>query len=263
MRRVLLGAVAASAPFFATPLQAQDTPRDLRDMVGARAGQAEGELGRRGYVWVDVKTGDDRKWSTWWNAGTRTCVTIATMDGRYDSIVTSPAPDCRKSSRPSGWTPPPPPTARPLPEPPVGRPVDGDDNLTLICWGEGQKPGVSTRSGYVWNERRHRYEPYSTIDNTMQGFNSTIQVEFWGDGGRIRLAGKLVAPIHSGDRDGWWDLYNVRMGPDRITAQYRMNGLNKPRVDIDRRTGRIAIDGIEHFRGTCDQGDWGGNRNRF
>jgi len=97
----------------------------------------------------------------------------------------------------------------------------------------------------------------------VQGFESTIQVELWGDGGRIRLAGKLIAPIHSGDRDGWWDLYNVRMDRDRITAQYRLNGLNKPRVNIDRRTGRIAIDGIEHYRGTCDQGDWGGNRNRF
>ena len=256
-----------------TPSIAQDTPHDLRDLVGARAGQAEGEFGRRGYTWVRTQTGDDRKWSFWSNRETRACVAVATADGRYASITSSPAPDCDHEKaaagvrRPSSSAPPPIPSPpreyRPLPDAPAGDPLDGGDRLSLICWGEGQKPGVSQRSSYVWNDRLHRYEPHNSIDQSVDGFESTIQLELWRDGGRIRLAGKLIAPLNSGDHDGWWDLYDVQTGRDRIIAHYRMNGLNKPRVDVDRRTGRIAIDGIEHFRGTCSEAGPNGDHNRF
>lgn len=91
MKRILLLAALLSAP-----AMAQDTPRDLRDMVGARAGQAEGELQRRGYRSIGGEKGDDRSYTFWWNADRRQCVTIATMEGRYSSITTSPAPDCEQ-----------------------------------------------------------------------------------------------------------------------------------------------------------------------
>jgi hypothetical protein len=42
-----------------------------------------------------------------------------------------------------------------------------------------------------------------------------------------------------------------------------MNSMNKPKVEIDRRSGRIKIDGIEKFRGECDQGDWAKGGMRF
>jgi hypothetical protein len=80
----------------AAPYPAQDTPGDLRDMVGARAGQAEGELQRRGYRSVGGEKGDDRSYAYWWNAERQRCVTVATMEGRYHSITTSPAPDCQR-----------------------------------------------------------------------------------------------------------------------------------------------------------------------
>lgn len=79
------------------PALAQDTPRDLRDMVGARAGQAESELVRRGYRNVRGEKGDDRSYTYWWNDDREECVTIATMDGRYSSITATTPPDCRQS----------------------------------------------------------------------------------------------------------------------------------------------------------------------
>jgi hypothetical protein len=91
-----LTGLAVFAMLVADPALGQDTPRDLRDMVGARAGQAEGELQRRGYRNVRGESGDDRGYTYWWNADRRQCVTIATMEGRYDSITSSPAPDCRQ-----------------------------------------------------------------------------------------------------------------------------------------------------------------------
>ncbi|WP_334911604.1 hypothetical protein [Nostoc sp.] len=136
-------------------------------------------------------------------------------------------------------------------------------SLTLICYGEGRKPGLTNSYGYEWNERRHRYESRNRIESTTDDFDSDVQVEIRGTQGKIHLTGKLIAPINSGGDNGWWTLDDLEVAPDRITGKYRMNGLNKPHVNIDRRSGRIAIDGIEKFRGNCDSGDWGGSRNRF
>lgn len=137
------------------------------------------------------------------------------------------------------------------------------NSLTLICWGEGRKPGTSVSTGYSWDHHRHKFVPQTYLNNTTREFDSEVQVELHDDWGRIHLTGKLVPPIHSGGSNGWWELENVHVGPDTITARYRLNGLNKPRVEINRRTGRIKIDGIEKFRGECDQGTWGQRGNRF
>lgn len=140
---------------------------------------------------------------------------------------------------------------------------NSQNSLTLICWGEGRRPTTRVSGGYSWDGRRHKFVPQTYLNNTTQEFDSEVQVELHDDWGRIHLTGKLVPSIHSGGNNGWWDLENVHVGPDTITARYRLNGLNKPRVEIDRRTGRIKINGIEKFRGECDQGGWGERGNRF
>ena len=79
-------------------------------------------------------------------------------------------------------------------------------------------------------------------------------IQLWDGGGRIRLPKSLIPPIHSRGNSDWWDLYDVNSGRDMITASYRLNGLNKPRVTVDRRSGRITVQGMSNygFRGTCD-----------
>ena len=77
------------------PALAQDMPADMRDLVGARAAGAESTLAARGYVNVRTQTGDDRKWTYWWNERRRICLTVATVGGRFSAITLSPAPDCR------------------------------------------------------------------------------------------------------------------------------------------------------------------------
>lgn len=88
--------VVAAALGFSLGAIAQDAPRDVRDLVGARAASGESELQDRGYYHVDTSKGADRAWSHWWNSGTDTCLTVVTMDGRYDSISDSPAFDCNQ-----------------------------------------------------------------------------------------------------------------------------------------------------------------------
>jgi len=77
---------------------AQNTPSDVRDLVGARAAGGETQLQNRGYRFIKTTEGDDRKWSNWWHAGRKVCLTVATVNGRYDSIVSGPAFDCDQGS---------------------------------------------------------------------------------------------------------------------------------------------------------------------
>lgn len=233
---------------------AQSAP-DLTDLVGARAAGGETQLQARGYVFVTVNTVRDTKWSFWWNERTRRCVQIATSNGRYDAIQGVPEANCRQVAPPSGPTP-----------PAYSRPDDGQGgygdrygpSITLVCFGGGSAPAAQYQSGYVYNSRSHRFEPQYGTTLGREGFASDLQIEIWHGRGRIRPEGKLVSPIHSGGDNGWWNIENLVITPDRITGQYRMNGLNKPRFEIDRRSGRISIRAATNFTGRCDAGDWRG-----
>ncbi|KQS04016.1 hypothetical protein ASG11_06925 [Sphingomonas sp. Leaf357] len=280
----LVGGLASGV--WTVPAQAQST--GLEDMAGARAGQAEGELQRRGYRNVRGEKGDDRSYAYWWNADRRQCVTIATMNGRYSSITPTTPPDCRQSAnlrpRPD-YTVPDRPVSRPRPgyepnpnfsRPPYpnaderpgypgagpvvgGRPVD----LGLVCFGDGSKNGITSGTTWTWNADRDRYEHGRYNQSTTELFDASLMIQLWGDGGRIRLPKSLIPPINSRGNNGWWDLYAVRSGRDVITASYRLNGLNKPRITIDRRSGRITVQGTASygFRGNCDL--IGANDRRF
>lgn len=102
---ILAGAITSSA-------LAQSTPPDVRDLVGARGAGGEAALQSRGYVAVGGETGEDRKWTYWWSERRGVCLSVATVNGRYDSIVSTPAADCRRGR----------PTTLPGP---VGSPVAG------------------------------------------------------------------------------------------------------------------------------------------
>jgi hypothetical protein len=132
------------------------TPSDVADLVGARAAGAETAIQSRGYVFVKTETGDDRKYSYWWNARMRQCVTVATMEGRYASITLSPAPDCkqrsgaswqdRSAARPDiGYRPAAPQQGSPSYASERGPVQVGsyEVDLGLVCFGDGQRPGLA------------------------------------------------------------------------------------------------------------------------
>ena len=72
------------------------TPPELRSLVGARAGQAEGALQAQGYSFVKTDKGGDSAWSYWKRGDT--CVQVTTTDGRYASIDTMDRKLCGGSS---------------------------------------------------------------------------------------------------------------------------------------------------------------------
>jgi hypothetical protein len=72
-----------------------NTPSNLRDLVGARAGQAEDELRSRGYQFKNSSKSGGSSYTNWKQRSTGRCVTVRTADGRYQSIVYVPDADCR------------------------------------------------------------------------------------------------------------------------------------------------------------------------
>lgn len=232
----------------ANPVGAQNAP-DLVDLVGARAAGGETQLEARGYEFIAGNTVRETKWSFWLNGRTGQCVQVATADGRYTAINRVPQANCDQSGRPSGDG-----YASSPSRPDYG---GGDrQSLTLICYGSGSGPAAQSYSGYRYNGRSKKFEPEFGTTLGREGFSSDVQVEIFEGRGRIHLGGKLVSPIHSGGTEGWWPLEEVMMTPDRITGRYRLNGMNKPRVEIDRRTGIIRIKAATAFTGRCDVGDW-------
>lgn len=235
----VLAVVVLGAP----PAWAQ-TPPDVADLVGARGAGGETQMQARGYQQVRATRVRDQSWTLWWSDVQRACVAISTEDGRYASISRVPEQNCRPGGV-AGSAPP--------------QPADAD-TLTLICYGQGEHAVYASHAGYEWNDKRKHYEPTQRSETVDEQFQTGVQFEFRDGNGRIHLSGKMIPPLHSGGVEGWWQLEDVRMTPDRITARYHVSGLNRLSVNIDRRTGMVEIKDKPGFSGKCDLGDWGAGR---
>ncbi len=245
-KTILFGAVAAGSMLAAGLAVAQVTPSDVRDLVGARAAGGESELAARGYVNTGGRTGDDRKWTYWWNERRGVCLSVATAEGRYASVVSTPAADCdqgRDPARDRGR------------DDPAFRPDDAGryrEHIALVCYGEGEKLTNEYRSGYEWDRDKRRYMPKSGYELTRKDYETSVTIQIDGDIGRIRPAKNMLPPVHSDSDGGWYDIRNLSISRDLIRGEFKLNGLNRPKISIDRRSGRIRLEGLTTFSGTCD-----------
>jgi hypothetical protein len=107
LRPPLLGALAVLV--LATVGAHAGTPRDVSDLVGARASVGERALRERGYRFVTSRTHDRRVWANWWRGSDRRCIAVLTRKDRYEEIESAAAADCRHDgagdhgSRPPGY----------------------------------------------------------------------------------------------------------------------------------------------------------------
>jgi hypothetical protein len=228
---------------------AAQTPPDVEDLVGARGAGGETQLLSRGYEQRDSNIVRDQRFTFWWNPKRSQCISVSTVDGRYASIQPVPAANCDVAAAPAAGA--------------YASSERDPNSLVLVCYGGGTRPTVKTEPSYTWDDKRNKWHEADTVHSSAEGFSSDVQIELYGDHGRIHLGQGLVPPINSGGDHGWWDLDNLQVGPDRITAGYRLNGMNKPRLTVDRRSGRIDIAGGTTFSGQCDIGNYGGGQRRF
>ncbi len=70
------------------------TPRDVDDLVGARASSGESALGNRGYQHRKSIKVSGSSITYWWNPRNQACIAVTTAEGRYKSIVTQPEAAC-------------------------------------------------------------------------------------------------------------------------------------------------------------------------
>ena len=136
------------------------------------------------------------------------------------------------------------------------------EDLNLICAGEGGKLTSGYKSGYVWDAKQKKYVPESRIENESRPYSAAVTVRLSGDSGSIQLPKSMVPPIHSaGSSDGWWPLEDVIVGDKEIRAAFKLNGLNHPKLRIDRTTGMLTMKGTGFdFTGRCDKSDAGARR---
>lgn len=240
----LAAALLAAALGLPAAVLAQKPPADLSDLVGVRGSSGETQMQARGYRQVRATLVREQSWTFWWSDVQRQCVAISTDDGRYAAINLIPEQNCKPGGAAS--------EAKPAPVTPAV--------LTLVCYGQGQHATYSSHTGYEWNNKTKRYEPTQRVESGTEQFNSGVQIDIRGDEGRIHLSEKMIPPLHSGGSDGWWPLQNLSLTADRITARYKLNGLNTPEINIDRRSGFLEIKGMTPFSGKCDLGDWGASR---
>ena len=237
--------IAAAFASIGSPGSAHaEPPGDLSDLVGARGSSGETQMQARGYQFVRATRVRDQSWTFWWSDVQKQCVSIATTNGRYASIEKIPTQNCRPGGASSD--------AEPTPPQP--------DAITLVCYGSGQHATYSSHMGYEWNDRSKKYEPMQRMETGNEQFNSGVQIDIRDGQGRLHLTGKMIPPLNSGGTEGWWALEDLQLQPERITARYRVNGLNRPSLTIDRRSGLIEIKGLPGFSGKCDVGDWGAGR---
>ncbi|WP_235522814.1 hypothetical protein [Novosphingobium sp. Leaf2] len=238
--RALAITIVAFAGCVASHQAFAQTPPDVSDLVGARGAGGETQLEARGYRFVTTNTVRDTKWSFWWSERQRQCISVATSDGRYASIITVPAANCRTAADTSG--------ARAY-----APQANGGARIDLVCIGAGTGPATQSTSDYRYNSKTRKFEYGRETTLGRAAFSADAEIEISGESGRIRLAGPLVSPIHSGGSDGWWPISGLMVTPDRITGQYRMNGLNKPRIDYNRRTRVLHIQATTEFTGRCEE----------
>ncbi len=77
--------------------QAQDTPNELRDMVGMKAAYLDDDLSNRGYKFIKNQKSNTDSYSYYWNNNKSKCITTRTNNGRVASIVSTPSADCGKN----------------------------------------------------------------------------------------------------------------------------------------------------------------------
>ncbi|WP_017462561.1 hypothetical protein [Dyella ginsengisoli] len=123
----------------------------------------------------------------------------------------------------------------------------GNGDLDLVCTGTGEK--VQSQTDYSWDKKSHEYKDNTTVGKGQ--VSGTVQVQIHDGQGRMRVPKSLLPPLVTGSDDGWFAIRNLSVRPDRIDGSIKLNGLNKPNISIDRRSGTLRIDGMESFDGTC------------
>lgn len=113
--------------------------------------------------------------------------------------------------------------------------------LHLVCAGEGVANKTSVTSGHAQNSNGD-FASAQIYGQRAVGFEDQVNIDINDGVGRIRMPRTMLPPIRGG-KDGWFELKNLKIGENEITASAAVSILNSPKVRIDRISGMLNISG--------------------
>lgn len=131
----------------------------------------------------------------------------------------------------------------------LGSPALAED-FHLICSGSGVADHSDTITTNINKSDGKTEQRTTTVDNQVP-FQGDATVEIVDGVGRIHLPVGILPDV-SGGKDGWFELRNLVVEQNQITAKAAVTIFNRPNVRIDRQAGSLSIDGnIGRFSGAC------------
>jgi hypothetical protein len=126
-------------------------------------------------------------------------------------------------------------------------------SLTLSCDGQGSL--VATQSGTV-NQIDFKHKDQSQFGivqtQTRRPFTGTGTIEISSGTGRVRIPDPMIPVLLSGDTNGWYPIEELFSNDREITGVVHINMLNKPKMRIDRTTGKLSLNGgMSDFAADC------------
>lgn len=131
---------------------------------------------------------------------------------------------------------------------------EAGNRLNLVCDGGGSANKSSNTYGQVWDNSGNSAQGTTTTHRTV-GFEDQLQLWIDGEEGKARVPRTMLPTLHGGE-DGWFDLKNIRVADNEITASIAINFMNNPKLVLDRLTGTVSLAGkAGQFNGHCQKFD--------
>jgi hypothetical protein len=123
----------------------------------------------------------------------------------------------------------------------------------LSCDGQGSLAATQTTTVNQINPKHKDQNQFGVAQTqTRRPFTGSGTVEISSGTGRMRIPEPMIPPLLSGDSDGWYPIEDLFANDREITGVVRINMLNKPKMRIDRMTGKLSMSGgLSDFAGDC------------
>lgn len=129
---------------------------------------------------------------------------------------------------------------------------DASGKLELMFNGSGTVTASQTSFENKYNFKTKSYQSGTVTSTGKKPFTGSGLIEITGNMARIKLPSPMK-PLISSDQNGWFSVQDFFMNESEITGVVKINGLNKPKLRIDRNTGIITLaNGFNDFTGNCE-----------
>lgn len=123
-------------------------------------------------------------------------------------------------------------------------------SFQLSCDGIATSEESDVKSGYIYDNKGN-FASGTVYGSNKSSLSENLQVMITEGSGKIRLPQSLK-PTLRGGQNGWYDLKNIQISEDSITASAKVNLISSTRLFINRLDGSVSLKtGAGTFAGKC------------